>query len=141
MCPVQCVTYVSGRSQKSCTNFAATNEGAKGHVFAPFLHPFLSIRAVFTSLAFTGLTTLTRVRWSSFQKRRPAQGPLLVQRVLLARLPACKPPAAMLAAWMALEKWSFSLVDPLDFIVTVNKGIEPADCWMLLPRIEPWFLR
>jgi len=79
--------------QKSCTNFAATNEGAKGHVFAPFLHPFSSIRAVFTSSAFTGLTTLTRVRWSSFQKRRPAQGPLLAQRVLLARLPACKHPA------------------------------------------------
>jgi hypothetical protein len=79
--------------QKSCTNFAATNEGAKGHVFAPFLHPFSSIRAVFTSSAFTGLTTLTRVRWSSFQERRPAQGPLLAQRVLLARLPACKHPA------------------------------------------------
>jgi hypothetical protein len=30
----------------------------------------------------------------------------------------------MLAAWMALETRSFSLVDPLDFIVTVNKGIE-----------------
>src|SRR5438132_12201029 len=56
--------------QKSCTNFAATNEGAKGHVFALFLHPFSSIRAVFTSSAFT---TLTRVRWSSFQERRPAQ--------------------------------------------------------------------
>ena len=79
--------------QKSCANFAATNEGAKGHVFAPFLHPFSSIRAVFTSSAFTGLTTLTRVRWSSFQERRPAQGPLLAQRVLLARLPACKHPA------------------------------------------------
>jgi hypothetical protein len=79
--------------QKSCTHFAATNEGAKGHVFAPFLHPFSSIRAVFTGSAFTGLTTLTRVRWSSFQKRRPAQGPLLAQRVLLARLPACKHPA------------------------------------------------
>ena len=79
--------------QKSCTNFAATNEGAKGHVFAPFLHPFSSIRAVFASSVFTGLTTLTRVRWSSFQKRRPAQGPLLAQRVLLARLPACKHPA------------------------------------------------
>jgi hypothetical protein len=47
----------------------------------------------------------------------------------------------MLAAWMALERWSFSLVDPLDFIVTVNKGIEPPDCWMLLPRIVTWFLR
>src|SRR6202047_5034251 len=68
--------------QKSCSNFVATNEGAKGHVFAPFLHPFSSIRAVFMSSAFTGLTTLTRVRWSSFQKRRPAQGPLLAQRVL-----------------------------------------------------------
>ena len=79
--------------QKSCTNFAATNEGAKGCIFAPLLHPFSSIRAVFTSSAFTGLTTLTRVRWSSFQKRRPAQGPLLAQRVLLARLPACKHPA------------------------------------------------
>jgi len=79
--------------QKSCTNFAATNEGAKGHDFAPFLHPLSSIRAVFTSSVFTGLTTLTRVRWSSFQERRPAQGPLLAQRVLLARSPACKPPA------------------------------------------------
>src|SRR5712671_5437113 len=79
--------------QKSCTNFAATNEGAKGHVFVPFLHPFSSIRAVLTTSAFTGLTTLTRVRWSSFQERRPVQGPLLAQRVLLARLPACKHPA------------------------------------------------
>src|SRR5712675_2441346 len=35
--------------QKSRTNFAATNEGAKGHVFAPFLHPFSSIRAVLTT--------------------------------------------------------------------------------------------
>jgi hypothetical protein len=32
----------------------------------------------------------------------------------------------MLAAWMALERRSLSLVDPLDFIVTVNKGIEPT---------------
>ena len=38
--------------QKSCTNFAATNEGAKGHVLAPFLHPFSLIRAVFTGSAF-----------------------------------------------------------------------------------------
>jgi hypothetical protein len=73
--------------QKSWTNFAATNEGAKGHVFAPFLHPLSSIRTIFTSSAFTGLTTLTGLRWSSFQKRRPAQGPLLAQRVLVARLP------------------------------------------------------
>src|SRR5882724_7854400 len=79
--------------QKSCTNFAATNEGAKGHVFAPFLHPFSSIRAVLTTSAFTGLTTLTRVRWNSFQERRPAQGPLLAQRVLLARWLACRHPA------------------------------------------------
>src|SRR5271170_1043602 len=43
-------------------------------------------------------------------------------------------PAAMLAAWMALESRAFSLVDPLDFIVTVNKGIEPPDCWIFLPR-------
>jgi hypothetical protein len=28
----------------------------------------------------------------------------------------------------------FSLVDLLDFIVTVNKGIEPHDCWIFLPR-------
>ena len=39
----------------------------------------------------------------------------------------------MLAAWMALESRSFSLVDLLDFIVTVNKGIEPRDCWIFLP--------
>lgn len=32
-------------------------------------------------------------------------------------------PAAMLAVWLALERRSFSLVDTLDFIVTVN--IEP----------------
>jgi hypothetical protein len=38
----------------------------------------------------------------------------------------------MLAAWMALERRSFSLVDLLDFIVTVNKGIEPRDCWIFL---------
>src|SRR5882762_790197 len=79
--------------QKSCIELIETNEGAKGHVFAPFLHPFSSIRAVFTSSIFTGLTTLTRVRWGLFQKRRPAQGPLLAQRVLLARLPACIHPA------------------------------------------------
>jgi hypothetical protein len=35
--------------QKSYTDFAATNESAKGHVFAPFLHPFSSIRVVFTA--------------------------------------------------------------------------------------------
>jgi hypothetical protein len=34
----------------------------------------------------------------------------------------------------------FSLVDPLDFIVTVNKGIEPPDCWIFLPRTVTWFL-
>ena len=34
----------------------------------------------------------------------------------------------MLASWMALERRSFSLVDLSDFIVTVNKGIEPPDC-------------
>src|SRR6266403_2948103 len=79
--------------QKSCIELIETNEGAKGHVFAPFLHPFSSIRAVFTSSIFTGLTTLTRVRWGLFQKRRPAQGPLLAQRVLLATLPACIHPA------------------------------------------------
>ena len=29
------------------------------------------------------------------------------------------------------------MVDPLDFIVTVNKGIEPPDCWIfLLPDIS-----
>src|SRR3984957_19728352 len=39
----------------------------------------------------------------------------------------------MLAAWMALERRSFSLVDRLDFIVTVNKGIEPPDCWISAP--------
>ena len=33
--------------QKSCTNFDETNEGAKGCIFAPLLHPFSSIRAVF----------------------------------------------------------------------------------------------
>jgi hypothetical protein len=49
-------------------------------------------------------------------------------------------PAVMLAAWMALERRSFSLVDPLDFIVTVNKGIEPLDCWIFLPRTVTWFL-
>jgi len=40
--------------KKSCTNFAATNEGAKGHVFLrPFLHPFSSIRGRFlTTLGF-----------------------------------------------------------------------------------------
>src|SRR5260370_19649995 len=79
--------------QKSCPDFSETKKGAKGCNFAPFLHPFSSIRAVFTSSAFTCSTTLTRVRWSSFQKRRPAQGPPLAQRVLLARLPACKHPA------------------------------------------------
>jgi hypothetical protein len=26
----------------------------------------------------------------------------------------------------------FSLVDLLEFIVTVNKGIEPPDCWIFL---------
>jgi len=41
---------------------------------------------------------------------------------------------------MALERRSFSLVDPLDFIVTVNKGIEPPDCWIFLPRTVTWFL-
>jgi hypothetical protein len=41
-------------------------------------------------------------------------------------------PAAMLAAWMALERRSFSLVDPLDFIVTVNRGIGIPDCWIFL---------
>ena len=40
-------------------------------------------------------------------------------------------PVAMLAARMALEKRSFSLVDRLGFIVTVNKGIEAPDCWIL----------
>ena len=54
------------------------------------MHPFPSIRAVFTSSALTGFTTLTRVRWRSFQKRRPAQGPVLALRVLLARSLACK---------------------------------------------------
>ena len=39
--------------QKSWFDFAETNEGAKGHVFVPFLHPFSSIRAVFT----TGLSS------------------------------------------------------------------------------------
>jgi hypothetical protein len=34
---------------------------------------------------------------------------------------------------IALERRPFSLVDPLDFIVTVNKGIEPPDCWIFLP--------
>jgi hypothetical protein len=33
---------------------------------------------------------------------------------------------------MALERPSFSLVDLLDFIVTVNKGIEAPDCWIFL---------
>jgi len=37
-------------------------------------------------------------------------------------------PATMLAAWMALERRSFSPADLPDFIVTVNKGIEPTDC-------------
>jgi hypothetical protein len=40
----------------------------------------------------------------------------------------------MLAEWMASERRSFSLFDPLDFIVTLNKGIEPLDCWIFLPR-------
>jgi hypothetical protein len=39
----------------------------------------------------------------------------------------------MLAAWIALEMRPFSLVDPLYFIVTVNKGIELPDCWTFLP--------
>ncbi len=34
--------------QKSCTDFDDTNGGAKGHVSAPFLHPFSSIKAIFT---------------------------------------------------------------------------------------------
>src|SRR5258708_28612281 len=42
---------------------------------------------------------------------------------------------------MALERRSISLVDLLDFIVTVNKGIEPPDCWIFLPRTETWFRR
>ena len=44
-------------------------------------------------------------------------------------------PAAMLAACIALERRSFSLLDPLDFIVTVNKGIEPPDRWIFLPWV------
>ena len=36
----------------------------------------------------------------------------------------------MLAAWIALDRRAFSLVDPLDFIVTVNKGIKLPDCWI-----------
>jgi len=32
-----------------------------------------------------------------------------------------------LAAWMALERQSFSLADRFAFIVTVNKGIKPPD--------------
>jgi hypothetical protein len=39
----------------------------------------------------------------------------------------------MLAAWIALERRPFSLVDQLDFIVTVNRGIEPPGCWIFLP--------
>ena len=56
--------------QKSCPNFSETKKGAKGCNFAPFLHPFSSIRTVFTSSAFTGLTTLTRVRFRSEDERK-----------------------------------------------------------------------
>src|SRR5258708_15660458 len=42
---------------------------------------------------------------------------------------------------MALERRCISLVDLLDFIVTVNKGIDPPDCWIFLPRTVTWFLR
>jgi nucleoside-diphosphate-sugar epimerase len=34
-------------------DFSETKEGAKGSNFAPFLHPVLSIRAVFSCAAFT----------------------------------------------------------------------------------------
>jgi hypothetical protein len=43
MCPVQCVTYVSGPAQKSWTDFDETIEDPKGHVFVPF---FVSLLAV-----------------------------------------------------------------------------------------------
>jgi hypothetical protein len=39
--------------QKSCPDFSETKEGAKGCNFAPFLHPVLSIRAVFSCAALT----------------------------------------------------------------------------------------
>jgi hypothetical protein len=45
-------------------------------------------------------------------------------------------PAAMLAAWMALERRPSCLLTPLDFIVTVNKGTEPPDCWIFLHSCE-----
>src|ERR1700722_14063360 len=39
-------------------------------------------------------------------------------------------PATTLAAWIALERRSFSLTDRFDFIVTVNKGIDSPDFWV-----------
>src|SRR6266536_6430073 len=37
--------------QRTCTDFEETKEGATGHVSAPFLHPFSSIRVPFSRQA------------------------------------------------------------------------------------------
>ena len=78
--------------QKSCTKFNETNGGAKGHVFAPFLHPFSSIRVVFTAWLSHELATFTLDPWCSPQRRTPERGLLPAQRALRAKLPACKHP-------------------------------------------------
>src|SRR5713226_4751810 len=54
--------------QKSCIELIETNEGANGHVFAPFLHPFSSIRVVFIAAAATLTCRVYASSWRSSQR-------------------------------------------------------------------------
>ena len=73
--------------QKGFTSFTATNVGAKGCIFAPFLHPFFSISAAFTH----GASRVSRrALGSSVQNQKRAPELLPAQHVLRARSPACR---------------------------------------------------